>query len=356
MAVTIKFFKAGCGDAIFIDDESNKLLIDAGFINTYISTLMPELQSLIDHEQLIDLCIVTHTDRDHINGIFPAIDQFGTKWVREFWFNYSPIDPLYYSPDGDVNVGVKQGRTLRNFLNASGTLNKNNIIAGQTVTIGSAQLMILSPEEDQYSKWLAYWKEQEQKIELAEAAGERVAAKKSDHKKLIGELLKVDFKEDGSFSNRSSIAILYQIGNFSALLTGDAHSSVLCHSIRSLGYSKTKPLRVDILKLSHHGSAGSTSDELLKLVSCRNYVISSSGQCDYLPNKQTLARILSSSNYSDQYPIRFLFNYDNEVMRNIFSEEDRSTFNFECYYASNDQNALIFNIDESTRPATIIFS
>ena len=311
----------------------------------------------MDSDRQVDLCILTHTDRDHINGFIKAIHQFSTSWVRTIWFNHSPIEPVIYPPDEEVNVGIRQGIELRDLLHSKDILVKTTITAGMSISHGDARITVLSPDEDQYEKWVDRWKEQERELQEKEAAGEQVAARKSsDYQTPLSTLATTMFKEDNSFANRSSIAILYQVGNFTALLTGDAHSSVLCESIRNLGYNEQNPLPVDILKLSHHGSAGSTSDELLRLIACRNYVISTNGVCYNLPNKQTLARILHSPNYSSDQPIRFLFNYDKATLPAIFLEEDKRNYEFITHYAIPNQNALIINIDESTQPATITFS
>ena len=363
MSVTLKFFKAGCGDAISIKHTKNEtlvehhLLIDAGFNSTYPNTLKPEIQSIVDSGKQADLYILTHTDRDHINGLFNAIHQFGTSWASNFWFNHSPIEPMYYPPDEEVNVGIRQGIELRNLLQDKGVLANNTVTTDTSISLGDALLTVLSPDKAQYSKWLDLWKEQEREFQAKEASGEQVAAKKlPDYGLPLSTFATANFKEDNSFANRSSIAILYQVGNFTAILTGDAHPSVLCESIRNLGYDEKNPLPVDILKLSHHGSAGSTSDELLRLISCQNYVISTNGMCYNLPNKQTLARILHSPNYSAEQPVGFLFNYDKATLPTIFSTEDEFNYKFATHFATPSLNALIINVDESTLPATITFS
>jgi beta-lactamase superfamily II metal-dependent hydrolase len=71
------------------------------------------------------------------------------------------------------------------------------------------------------------------------------------------------------------------------LFLGDAHDQVVADNIRTLGYSDTNKLKLDLVKISHHGSQHNTSSETLSLDSpC--YVISTDGSKHGLPNKGLL--------------------------------------------------------------------
>ncbi len=96
-------------------------------------------------------------------------------------------------------------------------------------------------------------------------------------------------------ANGSSIAVLAEYGKTSALLMGDAHAEVVAASIRKLladRKNKPKRLAIDALKLSHHGSANALSEELLELLECRRYLVSTDGSHFYHPHREALARVV----------------------------------------------------------------
>jgi competence protein ComEC len=90
--------------------------------------------------------------------------------------------------------------------------------------------------------------------------------------------------EWGEDVNEDSVVLLVEFGQFQALFTGDA------------GFPAEAALRgrlppVDLLKVGHHGSRGSTGEELLDALRPRAAVISV-GRNDYgHPSPETLARL-----------------------------------------------------------------
>jgi hypothetical protein len=49
---------------------------------------------------------------------------------------------------------------------------------------------------------------------------------------------------------------------------------------------------LDAYKISHHGSRGNNSSDLLRLVRCRNYLFSTSGSRFHHPHDECVARVL----------------------------------------------------------------
>ena len=90
--------------------------------------------------------------------------------------------------------------------------------------------------------------------------------------------------EWGEDVNEDSLVLLVEYGEFEALFTGDAGFPAEAALRGSLG-------RVDLLKIGHHGSRGSTGGELLDSVRPLAAVISV-GRNDYgHPSPETLARL-----------------------------------------------------------------
>jgi competence protein ComEC len=90
--------------------------------------------------------------------------------------------------------------------------------------------------------------------------------------------------------NSYSIVMRVVYGNITFLFMGDAGLDSETDII-SKGYS----LNSDVIKIGHHGSSSSTSDELIKAVNPRYAVISSGQDNDYgHPHKETISKLNSA--------------------------------------------------------------
>ena len=97
-------------------------------------------------------------------------------------------------------------------------------------------------------------------------------------------------------------------------------SSQIVSALSNLGYSKENPLKLDCCKISHHGSSHNTSLELLELLDCENYIISSNWTHNR-PSKTCLSRIVVSNAYK---PANLYFNY---TYKDIFTIEEKQQYN-----------------------------
>jgi hypothetical protein len=136
----------------------------------------------------------------------------------------------------------------------------------------------------------------------------------------IKELAQRAFEEDDSVANGSSIGLLFEYAGHRLLLAGDAHPSVLAEGLRQLGYSPQTPLELDAFKLCHHGSRANTSPELLELLRCSRYMISTNGVRFNHPDKECLARIVWANRA--QPPVMFYFNYATTAAEKALTGED----------------------------------
>jgi beta-lactamase superfamily II metal-dependent hydrolase len=102
----------------------------------------------------------------------------------------------------------------------------------------------------------------------------------------------------------------------SILLLADSRPEIIAESLRSNGFSEVSPLKVDYVKISHHGSMNNTSQDQLGLISSGNFIISTNGgtATHKHPSRETLARIIFSSQRSDQ-SIKIYFNYKIEDLK-----------------------------------------
>ncbi len=341
--LTVKAFQALCGDCILVSYQSHTapaqhIVIDAGYARTYHRTLAQDIRLLLARQERINLFILTHVDNDHIGGVIPFLTEFGTDLVDQFWLNHAPANvPIL----NDGPVGVKQGITLAHLLSRAGKLNAQPILAGQHYVFDQLELACFSPDADQYGRLLTKWEAQ---LKHPTNEPQQIAATGIDYAVAIGTLVSRPFSADTSWSNRSSIALLLTTPSFKGLFLGDAHADVVTTSLRQAGYSTHQPLPLHLLKVAHHGSRGNTNEDLLNLVDCQHYLISSNGaNTHHLPHKEALARIVTAARRRrPTEPVHLYFTYDDPSLRVIFTEVELTTFAIHCHYPTKGNDALIF--------------
>ncbi len=200
-------------------------------------------------------------------------------------------------------------------------------IKGEIRLVANAKIIVLSPDEDSYNaaKQIAFKAEPNRKI----------AAKAADHSLSIEELSKRNFELDDSKANRSSIAFLLELDDTRGLFLADAHPDVIVNSIREfeLNNNSDNKLELSFIKISHHGSRKNTNDELLDIIECQNYVISSNGTNGHLlPDKEALVRIIKKGTI--EKPVNIFFTHDDKKLRAIFTHKELTdkAFHFNIHY------------------------
>ncbi len=360
MSVTLKILPADSGDSILIkfqseDNQYHNILIDGGLVNSYNYSVKKEILNIYENHELLDLIIVTHIDCDHINGIRKFVSEiFHNKldnaisiWgiVGKMWFNSGSLLARYFETTPEENravhlfnesrtdVGVVQGVELEKYLIDTDKWHNTPIKSVDKFNIAGADITILSPNEKMLSELNQHWRD-----ELIPSTD--LGAKAGDYKQSISELSGKRFEEDNSIPNGSSIAFLFEFAEKKALLLGDAHPSVIIESLTRLKYSKENKLKVNCVKLSHHGSRGNTKYELLAMIESQKYIISSNGMNrDRHPHKEALSRIICNPERAQNQGIELIFNYRNQTLESIFSDIDREQYNyFQCRYpGTNDR-------------------
>lgn len=351
--LTIKVLHADNGDSIlinFIGDDKKKhnLLIDGGLKRTYQRVLRDEINKICQKNEKIDLLVVTHIDQDHIGGILSLVsdNKLSSDLVSKYWFNSGQIISKYFDTplapcrnipidNKSIKVSLKQGISLENFLLKSKKWHVLPIESTQKHSLFGAQLTILSPNINGLKKLNSKWE-----TELNIKDSKNISSKGNDYTNSIESLLLNDYKKDSSVPNLSSIAILLENNKKRLLLAGDAHSEEILEGLKTHNLiSKTKKLKIDYWKLSHHGSKRSTNTELISAITCQNFIVSTSGRRFNLPNKELLAKIICNPERNIDKKIFFYFNYNNQKLQSIFSIEEQLKYNFKCVFL--DKNAVI---------------
>jgi hypothetical protein len=109
----------------------------------------------------------------------------------------------------------------------------------------------------------------------------------------LEDLVDARYSPDRSTANASSIAVLLEHADGGRVLLGaDAKAEVLVGALSR--FQRSGRVRVDLCKLPHHGSKANLSPDLLRLLDCREWLISTSGRGGPRhPDRTALARILA---------------------------------------------------------------
>lgn len=291
MTIAVRLLQANHGDCILVshtsEDKVFNLLIDGGNPATfshgprlrYKGELRLVLDEMKEKNQSIDLAILTHIDDDHIGGMLRAFETPGylCDMVKNIWFNSSknitdhfnhieiPANNIPLKCD-DPETSIKQGKTLEGLLKKIGCEQSSIIKVGQIINKGPFKFTILSPSESNLQKLLCLWPH--------EGESSKTAGTSTDYSLSFEEIWNTDkFQEDESISNGSSIAFILEADGKAMLFLGDAHNKTVVESLGDLKYCKDNKLKLDLVKMSHHGSKHNTSKKLLEMLDVEKYLI-----------------------------------------------------------------------------------
>ena len=315
----IRSLRARFGDCFLVQwgDPPRALMIDAGVGKTYQESIVGALaRCRSDGVQRLELLVVTHLDRDHIGGIEQVIRERAVHGmaIDDVWFNGAP-----HIPREPLQVrSVEQAEALGRLLIEQG-LPWNTAFAGKPVRLpsrgapvvrefaGGLRVTVLSPDLAQLKRLATIWP-QAVKDELEIATRGTTTRRPPVRLPIdLDDLAARTFEEDVSQANGSSIALLVEHQGRAAVLTGDAYPSVVLKGWRRLVADRGQAPRVDLLKLSHHGSHTNTSPALLRTLKPRRVLISTDGSAYGHPHAETLAWAIKAIK-----GVELVFNHDNE--------------------------------------------
>lgn len=341
MAIELKILAVFQGDAIRIDciDDDFSILVDTGTKRAYSKGI---IKSEVDKTDKFDLLVLTHTDEDHIGGLIKYLDDKERKKnvFTNVWFNSgevinsnlaqpkTEIPKIILDEPDNLELSIRQGISLEKNLKNIGLESNELIKSGRIFQFGKIKITVLSPDISDLENFLAEWDlETEKQLQMSKA---------SDYDKPISELLKLNYIENGTLANKTSIAFILNYDKKSIMLMGDAYPSVIEANLRKLGYNETNKCKLDIVKVSHHGSSYGISPTLLNIIDCKDFIISTNGS-NGLPYKECLARVVAHR----KEKVFLHFNYKNEVTQNIFSKQDFLDYNFELKYLTEENDYTI---------------
>lgn len=268
-ALEVVFFDVGQGDcAVLITPGPNPrtIVIDGGFIGTARRTVVPFLRGRGISQ--IDLMILTHPDRDHINGLRELLRRFE---VREVWdpgfirgtTAYRDFEQLARDDAGDRFYRPFEDQFVDTIDEDTDDEVERRVVLGEPEIFGNVQIIPLHSNQHLEGPTEAY----------------RI--------------------------NNSSIVVKVVFGENTILFTGDANGRqpnadpteveaegpfFTERALLELDDSNPGLLQSTVLKVPHHGSLTSSSQQFVERVRPEWAIISSAVTNHRLPRPSTLAR------------------------------------------------------------------
>lgn len=347
------FIPMDMGDCIVVsltDDKSitHTLILDSGTSKSFREYLRPQLKGLYDKKSTINLWVLSHIHDDHIGGF--------TIYIRDLEYNIVPkTDSFIFNPptlkivsgkshsEGIyVPISISQSDTISDFLTGDDKT-WSKAFSGGKFNFNGMEIFVLSPSLNSYKSLL-----DKNKAHIKMKDGETytpISVGQYDYRSTIEQLSHNKFEEDKSIENGSSIALLLIYKKLRFLWMSDAYPSVVCESLKRLGYSEENPLECEWATLSHHGSCHNINPEWVNMVRAKKYIVTANGNNKYcLPNKESFARILTrKSRNIKKEKIIFSFTKQGNALDNMFCNELNSfqNYNFEMNIIASP---LIINI------------
>jgi hypothetical protein len=340
--------RAKFGDALLLHSGTKTkpqlTVIDGGPAGVYNDALKPRLDRLRLERKLapatplaVDLMMVSHIDDDHVAGLLDLTRRLNEQreagqplsWKpARFWHNSfddlldnddlavatsaSVMSPAGLGsqldvPGAAILASVRQGRELRNQLSAL-SLDGNKpfgglVLAGgkkTSVTVGDLTFTVVGPST---ANLVALRRKWDKEIKPLLKQG-----KPADRAQIAAYV-------DGSVHNLSSIVLLVESQGRRLLLTGDGRGDHTLEGLEAAKLLKQGKLRVDVLKVPHHGSDRNVERDYFETIVADHYVISADGRFDN-PDVDTL-KMISAARKDDRFTIHLTYAPEEFAVKSI---------------------------------------
>jgi beta-lactamase superfamily II metal-dependent hydrolase len=319
IAITLEVLPAAFGDSLLISCPVGKrvwrMLVDTGPDETYPALKRRLLKIPVNAggERKIDLFVVTHIDHDHIGCASLLLnDRDLDLSFGDIWFN---------APRLAKSRGVAEGVELAQLLGATRrALPWNEAWGGRPVCTpaqgggveltgsGAPRITVLSPSPERLRELNKVWVKELGRLRRKERSPSEPESAPAERGRMTLERLAARATPlDAAVANGSSIAMLLEHRGASVLLGADAFPSVMVPALKALADRRRigERLKVDAFKLSHHGSRGNVTTQLLDCVDARHFVFSTNNAYFNHPDDEAISRVILHSRRPTLW-----FNYD----------------------------------------------
>ena len=318
---------AGHGDCIWIEygdpSRPRRILIDGGVRATYEQHIKPRMLALPEDDRHFELLVLTHVDADHISGAIELLaDPQMPATFGDVWFNgwrHIPSEFLSAAQAIDFSAHIHERGLPWNaaFDGAAIMIDETDDPLPEAELDGDLKLTVVSPTRRSLGRMGKAWKAALIKAGFVE--GEEPEFLDAEEEGDPSDSLDLEtlaagrFRKDRSRPNGSSIGLLLEYRDRRLLLPGDAHAPVLAETLGWLLDERGEDiLTLDSFKLPHHGSGKNVNNELLALMACPQYLVSTNGHQFGHPDHTALARIIVNGGEEPELVSNFLSD-DNEV-------------------------------------------
>lgn len=315
----IGILKAGKGDSLLLSWEGNHMLIDSGTASTLRKNRNPSLPPFRE----IEFYLLTHIDYDHIGGFLNFLSKAQRNDLHpDFIFFCNTLDLIRYKDNDEV--GFHHGSALSTHISTL-KLNSKPLFSEDVLCFKNIKITILSPTLEHIHILKEKWIEIEKELNKKDYGDEFVSVQKKkfkiDVKVAPDDSVKNPIKD---LLNSTSIACLIEYKNKKALMLGDAHPEIISKQLKTiLKNQQIEKINVDVVKISHHGSKHNTTSELLSLISCNRFIISTDGSRPYNhPDIETINKIIINSINAGFSKVYFYFNYQSASEFEIINEAE----------------------------------
>jgi len=243
----LTFCDVGQGDAILLSHRSTQVLVDGGPDNKVLHCLAEKMPFW---DRTVEMVILTHPQADHFTGLIDVSERYKVKQFvvnsivndsAGFWQFHQAVleeEAKIYSPQ-----------------------------AGDRIRLGAIQFLVLWPKEKLGSELV--WQSPHLRGEPG-SIPEHLGGETLGAATYSGDL------------NETSIVLKLSFGTFDALLTGD---------IGTQTENQIDLSDVEVLKVAHHGSKYSTSEEFLQQIQPEMAIISVGKNRFGHPTEEVIERI-----------------------------------------------------------------
>jgi competence protein ComEC len=229
----VVFCDVGQGDGIYVRFPDGKdMMVDGGPGSKIISCLSRHMPFW---DRTIDLAVLTHPEKDHINGLVSVLERFQISYLLR----------------SDI-TNTTEGYASFTRLIKEKHIEEKLVTTGSRIDVGNAALSVLWPTTHQ------------------------LAQMKPDSRLSLGSTQSVLGASATSTPptnlNDGSVVLSLSYGTFDVLLMGDADSHVQSQLIGSLRRGLKDPIvgndgGLEVLKVPHHGSKTGMTDTFLQKIS-----------------------------------------------------------------------------------------
>ncbi len=340
----IHFLPVKHGDAFIIEcehgDKHAIIVVDGG---------PPECGHVLINKLYLlglpDLLVLTHYDNDHIGGILKWVTSCldkNTIPAKEVWANCACNVRVKSSSETSAKDGALLSTILNDFVK-QGLSWKNDICEGYKVNLQFAEIEVISPTKEMLGLVIEKQEDESNLLALTKANKRTNADLEISLDDLAQQLpKKPDPAKDNDLANAASIAFLFRSPKISILMLGDCYPQNVEHYLKCQGYSEAKPLVVDYIKVSHHGSRNNVSNDLLDIIKCHNYIISTNGGKGMAnhPDRTALAHILCHPKRDRSEKVHLYFNYSIPIVEKngaaFLKPDEPELYNFEIHENVNE--------------------